>query len=194
MPVGLPVALVMLAQATGASASADPSAEPVGAHGSERTSVAKPAQSSAASAVPDCSPPKPDPNSREIVICAVKPEGYRLNPDVLEAKREVRNGGKLKPPENFKQNNCSTIGPMGCRGSYFNVMAAAVAAAEMADRLSKGEEVGSLLVTDPHPSEYQLYLEAKKRREAKEAAAKLKAAVAARKAQADANATNSGHQ
>ena len=144
--------------------------------------------------MPDCSPQKPDPNSRQIVICAVKPEGYRVNPDVLEAKRELHNGGRPKPPEDFKQNNCATIGPMGCRGSYFNVMAAAVAAAEMVDRLSKGEEVGSLLVTDPHPSEYQLYLEAKKRREEKEAEARAEAAAAARRARADSNAANATHQ
>ena len=179
MLVGLPLALMMLAQMTGASAS--PAASPP---------ATKPAQSS----VPDCSPPKPDPNSRQIVICAVKPEGYRVDPDVLEAKRELRSGGRPKPPEDFKQNNCATIGPMGCRGTYFNVIAAAVAAAQVADRLSKGEEVGSLLVTDPHPSEYQLYLEAKKRREAKEAEARAKAAAAARQAQADANAANSAHQ
>jgi hypothetical protein len=42
-------------------------------------------------------------------------------------------------------------------------------AAEMAKRLSKGQEVGSMFKTDPQPSEYQLYLEAKHRREAKEA-------------------------
>jgi hypothetical protein len=179
MPVGLPVALVLLAQATGAPA------------GPATQAVAKRAQPSS-SAVPDCSPPKPDSNSREIVICAVKPDGYRLNPDVLQAKREMRSGGKPNPPENFKQNDCATIGPMGCRGSYFNVLAAAATMAMVGDRLSKGEEVGSLIVTDPHPSEYQLFLEAKKRREEKEAAAKAKAAAAARKAQADADAGNSG--
>jgi hypothetical protein len=39
----------------------------------------------------------------------------------------------------------------------------------MAARLSKGQEIGSMFVTDPQPTEYQLYVEAKKRREAKEA-------------------------
>lgn len=172
MLAGLPVALLMLADAAAAS-------------GPPTTVPSAPTKATSATPERDCSPPKPDPNSREIVICAVRPEGYRLNPDVMEAKRELRSGGKPKPPENFKQNDCATIGPMGCRGSYFNVLAAAATAAEMADRLAKGEEVGSLFVTDPHPSEYQLYLEAKKRREAKEAeaaAAKARAARAASQA------------
>src|SRR5438045_1319408 len=56
------------------------------------------------------------------------------------------------------------------------------AAAEMAARLSKGQEIGSMFVTDPHPSEYQLYLAAKAEREAKEAEAKAKALAAKAKA------------
>jgi hypothetical protein len=49
----------------------------------------------------------------------------------------------------------------------------------MADRLSKGEEIGSMFVTTPEPTEYELYVAAKKRREAEEAAAKAKKASAA---------------
>ena len=64
-----------------------------------------------------------------------------------------------------------------------NLLAAAATLAEMGERLSKGEEIGSMFVTDPHPSEYQLYLEAKHDREAAEAekakVAKAKAAAAA---------------
>ncbi len=66
-----------------------------------------------------------------------------------------------------------------------NLLAAAATLGEMGERLSKGEEIGSLFVTDPTPSEYQLYAEAKREREAKEAekakaaAAKAKAAAAA---------------
>jgi hypothetical protein len=63
-----------------------------------------------------------------------------------------------------------------------NLIAAAATAAEMAARLSKGQEIGSMFVTDPHPSEYQLYLEAKAEREAKEAEAKAKATAAKAKA------------
>jgi len=64
---------------------------------------------------------------------------------------------------------------MGCRGvPAVNLLAAAATAAEIAARVSRGQEVGSLFETTPEASEYQLYQEAKKRREAKEAAAKAK--------------------
>jgi hypothetical protein len=116
----------------------------------------------------------------DIVICAERSSGYRLNPDLMEAKRELKIQ-KLKRPENFTHNDCATVGPMGCRGGpTINLIAAALTAAEMAKRVAKGQEVGSMFKTTPEPTEYQLYLAAKHRREAKEAqaaaAAKAKAA------------------
>ena len=116
----------------------------------------------------------------DIVICAERSSGYRLNPDLMEAKRELKIQ-KLKRPENFARNDCATVGPMGCRGGpTINLIAAALTAAEMAKRVAKGQEIGSMFKTTPEPTEYQLYLAAKHRREAKEAeaaaAAKAKAA------------------
>jgi hypothetical protein len=73
-------------------------------------------------------------------------------------------------------------------------MAAALTAAEMAKRLSQGKEVGSMFKTDPQPTEYQLYLEAKERREAEEADKAGKAAAAAAKAKAEAKASATGAQ
>jgi len=117
----------------------------------------------------------------EIVICAQKPSGYRLDPDVLEAKRQYR-GSKRKRPENFVHNDCATVGPMGCRGGpTINLIGAALTAAEMAKRVAQGKEIGSMFITDPHPTEYQLYVAAKHRREAEQADA-----AAAAKAKADA--------
>jgi hypothetical protein len=81
---------------------------------------------------------------------------------------------------------------MGCRGGpTINLLAAAATAAKMGDRLSKGQEIGSMFQTEPTPSEYQLYLEAKHEREAKEAekAAKAKAAADAAKAASPGPAT-----
>jgi hypothetical protein len=76
---------------------------------------------------------------------------------------------------------------MGCGPQAgINLIGAALTAAEIASRLAKGQEVGSMFVTDPHRSEYQLYLEAKKRREDKEAAAAAKAAADAVKARVSA--------
>jgi hypothetical protein len=136
--------------------------------------------------------PAPDPicQTREqqgqIVICAPRPQGYRLNPDVMEAKREKRSGGAPKPPEyRTRDNSCQVVGPMGCFNAGVNLLAAAATAAEMAKRLAEGKEIGSMFVTDPHPDEYHLYLIAKARREAREAeeaaAAKAKAKAGAAK-------------
>jgi hypothetical protein len=172
MPAGLLVAAALLGQSADASGSATP-------YGPAAPVVGK---SSAAAAAPECSPAVPDPNTREIIVCAPKPQGYRIDPDVLEAKREKRQAlaGRLRPPENLKDHSCTVVGPAPCMDApMVNLLAAAGTLAEMADRLSKGQEVGSVFVTDPQPTEYQLYLEAKKRREAKEDEAAAKAQKAA---------------
>ena len=107
----------------------------------------------------------------DIIICAERPNGYRLNPDIMEAKRQFKRQ-RLKRPENFVHNDCATVGPMGCRGGpTINLIAAAMTAAEMAKRVAEGKEIGSMFQTTPEPTEYDLYKAAKARREAKEAAA-----------------------
>jgi hypothetical protein len=134
--------------------------------------------------VPSCGTPSTD--GRVIVVCTQRPQGYRLNPDVMEARREMKShsppprpGGKVIP-------DCQTVGPQPCVMPGINLIGAALTAGEMAERLAKGEEVGSMFVTDPHPSEYQLYQMAKERREAEEAqkAADIKAKARAAAAQA----------
>src|SRR5205823_9127917 len=107
--------------------------------------------------------------------------------DVLKAKREVRSAGRpTRPgPISMKDNSCTVVGPAPCiNAPMINLLAAAATAAEMAKRLSEGKEIGSMFITDPHPSEYQLYLEAKREREAKEAEARLAAAKKAKAAAA----------
>lgn len=145
-----------------------------------------------------CNVPPPTAEKPEIVVCAIKPDGYRLNPDVMKAKRETRNAGRsVRPGQVPSGNQCATVGPMGCRGvPTINMIAVAATAAKIADRLSKGQEVGSIFETTPQPTEYQLYLEAKKEREEKDAEklaasarAKAAAAKAAPGAQAKAGST-----
>lgn len=193
---GVPLALLLLA-----------------AQASAPATDAAPAGTGEAQAVygPNSLPSKPDPirvtaptpdpvcQSREeqgqIVICAPRPQGYRLNPDVMEAKREKRSGGPPKPPEyRTKDNSCQVVGPMGCFNAGVNLLAAAATAAEMAKRVAEGKEIGSMFVTDPHPDEYHLYLMAKARREAREAeeaaAAKAKAKAAAAKVAKQAESPN----
>jgi hypothetical protein len=66
------------------------------------------------------------------------------------------------------------------------LIGAALTAVEMAQRAAKGQEVGSMFVTDPHPTEYQLYLMAKYRREQED----LEKAATAAKAKADAESAS----
>jgi hypothetical protein len=115
-----------------------------------------------------------------IVVCTQRPQGYRLNPDVMEAKRESRSAGRPVRPGGKVIPDCAHVGPAPCVSAGINLIGAALTAAQMAERLAKGQEIGSMFVTDPHPSEYQLYQMAKARREAEEAekaAAKAKKAV-----------------
>lgn len=167
MPAGLTVALMLSAQAATAygPAPATSAPPPATAAGKECTT-----------------PTAPDPNSREIVVCAVKPNGYRLDPDVLEAKRLKKKGESVRPRnphETYADHNCATVGPMGCRGQVtIDAFTAAAVLAEMGERLSKGQEIGSMFQTTPAKGDYALYLDAKKEREEHEADKAAKAAQA----------------
>jgi hypothetical protein len=182
MPAGLPIALVMLAQA------ASPNPTPaVKADGPSAEAAPAPPAPLPKPDERTCSEPNKDPNARVIVVCGPKPQGYRLNPDVLEAKREMKAGGRPKSQERrMQQPSGCVVGPAGCQYAGINLLGAALTAAEMAERAAKGQPIGSMFQTDPHPTEYQLYLEAKKRREAKEAAAAAKAAQAKAEARSSA--------
>jgi hypothetical protein len=152
MPTGLPVAIALLFAAP-ASSYGPPAPVPA---------QPKPAEKRAGAG---CATQTPKDDTREIVVCAERPQGYRLDPDVIEAKREMRSG-RRKPPERFVDKTCATIGPMGCRFEPgVNLVDAALTLATMVDRVAKGENVGRMFITDPQPDEYQLYLEAKRRRE-----------------------------
>jgi hypothetical protein len=178
MPVGLSVALIAFAQAASAAAPA---------------TVAPPTPAAKATTTP--APDRPDGceaqprgDSRTIVVCAPKPQGYRIDPDVLEARREARSRGHTQPQrpayQTMQVNNCATVGPMDCRGSYIDLLSAVGVLGQMAQRAVEGQNVGQMFVTEPGESEYQLYADAKKRREAEEAkaaAAKAKAAALAHK-------------
>ena len=169
MLAGFSLALALLAETAGSASPAPPPAP---------TKAEIPADDSCGSAEAKA-------DTRTIVICAQRPQGYRLNPDVIEARRELRSGGRRKRPERFNDRACS-VGPQGCPSAGINLIGSALTAAEMAARLARGQEIGSMFVTDPQPTEYQLYLEAKRRREAREAEAR---AAAAAKANAASTAT-----
>ena len=181
MPAGLSVALALSVQAAAA---------PSPAYGPASTTAAAPVAAPAKETQRECTNPAgPDPNSREIVVCALRPNGYRLDPDVLEARRLKKKGEAGRPHnphETYADHSCATVGPMGCRGqATIDVFTAVGALATMAQRLSNGQEIGSMFQTQPTSSEYQLYLQAKKQREEAEADKAAKAKAAAAQAAAD---------
>jgi hypothetical protein len=188
---GLPMIMLVAAQgATTAPAAAAPTAAPAEAHASYGPAAPPRPRSKAvlASAPDPCKTTEPkdvNPETREIVVCAPRVEGYRIDPDVLEAQRAKKNHTRPRRPERLVDRSCETVGPMGCRdGAGINLLAAAVTAATMIERAVKGENVGEMFITDPQPDEYQLYLEAKHAREVREAeqAAALKAKAASAQA------------
>ncbi|HUE79766.1 MAG TPA: hypothetical protein VMN38_09055 [Sphingomicrobium sp.] len=173
MPAGLSLALLMLADVA-AAAPAEPAPK-----------AAEPA----AKAAERCGPAPATTEPGEIFVCAPRPQGYRINPDVLEAERAKRKR-QPKRPERLADKSCASVGPMGCTpGAGINLIGGAIVAATMVAKAIRGENVGSMFVTDPQTSEYELYAEAKRNREAKEAAA-----AAAAKAKAKAIEAPSGNE
>ena len=164
--------LMLMAAPAAADAAAAPDAEA--------------ATATPAGEVKACQTPYPDEDDTVIVVCVERQQGYRIDPDVSEAKRQA-NRRKLKRPERFADKSCASVGGHGCGTAGINVLAAALTAAEMAKRAVTGGDVGEMFITDPQPDEYQLYLQAKRERESKRAAeaAALKAEVEA-KAKAEA--------
>ncbi|MCL6729055.1 hypothetical protein [Sphingomonas hankyongi] len=181
MPIGLPVALALAAQAAAAAAAPPPQAPPVEAMHQAATVAPDEPPINVASADP-C-PTRPSADTREIVICAERQEGYRIDPDILTVKRMNRGGRPVRPgPESIPDTGACTVGPQGCMTAGINLVGAALTAAEMAKRVAEGKEIGSMFVTDPQPTEYQLYLAAKHAREQKELEARGKAVAKAARA------------
>ena len=155
MVSGLPILISAIAQAAAPAASVDPAAPPA---------VSRPATQKTSAT------PEPDPETDEIVICVEKQDGYRIDPAIMDAERQAKRR-TLKRPERHADTSCATVGPMGCTGGAgINVLGAAMMAGKIASRIAQGGNVGELFVTDPQPDEYQLYLEAKRRREAERSA------------------------
>lgn len=174
MPIGLSVALAFAAQA--AAGAPAPAAAPQEAAAAPAEQPAKPASGDG------CRRTWPDADTQEIVVCAERPKGYRIDPDILAAGRMKRSGGRPSRPggAGVRDTSACAVGahPMGCQSAGINLIGAALTAAQMAARLAKGQEIGSMFVTDPEPSEYQLYLAAKRAREAEEAEKAAKKAAA----------------
>lgn len=161
---GLPMILLFAAQAAADS------------YGPALPPAPKPKKEAAVSA---CAAPPVDMDKGEIFVCAPRPEGYRIDPDVLKASKQARNRTRPKRPERLVDTSCASVGPFGCTSTGIDLLNAALVAATMAQKAISGGNVGQMFVTDPTPSEYELYQLAKSEREAREAeqatAAKVKA-------------------
>src|SRR5437763_13799546 len=100
MAAGLTIAFVMLAQTASGAVTASPA--PATAYGPAAPAAAKPqpkpAPAPVKTAAEACNTPRPGSNGREIVVCAPHSDGYRLNPDVMEAKREKHGAGRPVRP------------------------------------------------------------------------------------------------
>jgi hypothetical protein len=168
MSAGVILAAAMLAQAD-----APPPSSPVPSYGPAESAPPKTAAANPGPERKACSPEAPDPDSDTIVVCVVKPEGYRIDPDVLAAKKAKRDadaGRPLNRSEKLADTTCS-VGPHGCVDTGVNLLAVALTAAQVADRAAKGQDVGSVFKTDPQLTEYEYYQLAKAEREKKESEA-----------------------
>ena len=185
---GLPMIFLFAVQAPAAAAPVE--ADAPHSYGPAIPPAPKPKKAAVAAA---CAAPPVDKDKGEVFVCAPRPEGYRIDPDVLKASKQAKNRTKPRPPERLVDTSCTSVGPHGCPTTGVDLITAAVALATMAQKAAKGENVGKMFITDPTSSEYELYQQAKAEREAKEAreatAAKVKAikeaaAAASAKAQA----------
>ena len=165
MPLGLPVALALAAQTAPAEAAAGPAD-----------------QAATLASTEVCRPTRPGADTREIVICGERPQGYRIDPDILTVRKMKRSGGRpVRPgPDGTRDNSVCAVGAFGCPIAGVNLLAAAATAVEMAKRLAEGKEIGSMFITDPQPNEYQMYVMARQAREAKELEEKAKAVAKAK--------------
>lgn len=179
MAVGLPVAVMFFAQAATAAPVQNP---PASSYGPVAAAASTPRPPPSDQTQRECEPQNKDPNANEIVVCTVKPDGYRLPEDIVEAKKLKKEGVTIRPHnphETFADHSCANVGPMGCRGApTLDMLAVAATAANISKRLAEGKEVGSVFETEKSSTDYQYYVEAKKEREAKDAAAASKAARA----------------
>ena len=165
--------LLLAAQAAPVAPGAPPPAVEAAAsasYGPALPPAPKPKKATQASA-PCSAPPPVDTEKGEVFVCAPRPEGYRIDADVLKAAKQHKNRVKPKRPERLVDTSCASVGPQGCPTQGVDIINAAVVLATMAQKALSGGNVGEMFVTDPQLSEYDYYKIAKAEREAEAAAA-----------------------
>ncbi len=144
---GLPMIFLFAAQAPAAAAPVE--ADAPHSYGPAIPPAPKPKKAAVAAA---CAAPPVDKDKGEIFVCAPRPEGYRIDPDVLKASKQAKNRTKPRPPERLVDTSCTSVGPHGCPTTGVDLINAAVVLATMAQKAVKGENVGKMFVTDPTSS------------------------------------------
>ncbi|GLR48671.1 hypothetical protein [Sphingomonas astaxanthinifaciens] len=103
-----------------------------------------------------------------ILVCG-KRQDYRIDPDVMAARKMVKNQSAPRGPERFVDTSCQVVGPMGCINQpTINVVGAAATAVAVAQALATGGDVGKILQTGHELTEYEIYQLLKREREVEE--------------------------
>ena len=117
------------------------------------------------------------------MVCAQRKQGLRIDTDVVDARRQTdQNARSATATMPAAQANCAAT-PQGCGTGLAGLDLANVAlvVATTAVKAAKGEDWTKVLKPGG-PDEYQLYLQAKQEREAREQEAKDAASINAVKA------------
>ena len=119
-------------------------------------------------------------DSRDIVICAQRKQGLRIDTDVVDANRRAKQNARSATASMPAAQASCAAKPQGCGTGLEGLDLANVAlvVATTAVKAAKGEDWTKVLKPGG-PDEYQLYLQAKQEREEREQEAKDAAAIKA---------------
>jgi len=151
------------------------------AQASTNNSTPAPTPSQVPTKSPEAACPSHD--TRNIVVCGQRRQPYRLDPSVMEAGREAESNSRSATSATPSAQAACSAAPMGCTKDLRSldlanvaiVLGTAAVSAAKGDDWTKAFRPGG-------PDEYQLYQQAKRRREAE--AAERAAAEVKRKAEA----------
>lgn len=126
----------------------------------------------------------PSHDARNIVVCAQRQRPYRLDPSVMEAGRQAESNSRSATSATPSAQAVCSASPTGCTKDLRSLDLANVAlvVGTTAVRAAKGDD-WTKVFRPGGPDEYQLYQQAKRRREAE--AGERAAAEVKRKAEAN---------
>jgi hypothetical protein len=152
----------------------------VGAPAATTNSPPTPMASQAPSRSSDAACPSQDP--RNIMVCGQRRQPYRLDPSVMEAGRKAESNSRSATSAMPSAQAACSASPMGCTKdlSSLDLANVAVVVGTTAIRAARGDDWTKAFRTGG-PDQYQLYRQAKRRRDAE--AEQQAAAEAKRKAE-----------